>query len=188
MIYVIEAVGSGCVKIGYTRSKDIQTRLDHLQIGCPLELIVRYTFKGGRKAERKLQETLGEHRVRGEWFQIAPSEVDSTYSDLYLFEPGFPEYSDIQWVERNRIAKKPKTKEIKIKKIKKDENLQKRKRHPWSQWSNGEIWTAKIGEHFKFATSFASMIYSASKKLGKKATVSISKNGNEVSFQFFDEN
>lgn len=67
-IYFIEAVGTGCVKIGRGAN-----RLSSLQTGCPFELKVLATTFGPIRLESELHRRFAEHRVRGEWFVLSPA-------------------------------------------------------------------------------------------------------------------
>jgi hypothetical protein len=54
------------VKIGTAR--DVRDRLSALQVGCPYELILWGTLKGGHRAEQALHAAFWAYRMRGEWF------------------------------------------------------------------------------------------------------------------------
>ncbi|WP_301121065.1 GIY-YIG nuclease family protein [Mycolicibacterium fortuitum] len=72
-VYFI-ADGAGHVKIGY--AVNVAARLAELQCGNVLPLKVLAILKGGCEAERALHERFAEHRVRGEWFRLAPEILD----------------------------------------------------------------------------------------------------------------
>ena len=67
-VYVIEAVGTGLVKIGRT-DRCSQDRLKELQATSPHKLRVLFTMRGDDTTERELHERFAEHRVRGQWFE-----------------------------------------------------------------------------------------------------------------------
>lgn len=69
MIYFIEAVGSGAVKIGYTDAEPAE-RLRQLQTGCPLELRLLASSPGTENDEADLHQQFQHLRIRGEWFKI----------------------------------------------------------------------------------------------------------------------
>jgi hypothetical protein len=71
MIYMIEAVGTPFVKIGYTR-EDVESRLKSLETGSPHDLRVVWTFQGNRDDEAWLHRALGSVHERREWFRRAP--------------------------------------------------------------------------------------------------------------------
>lgn len=83
-VYLVEAVGSDCVKIGIARN--IEQRLAGLQTSCPHTLVVRDIFKGGRKEERKLHRLLKTHRVRGEWFRDC-GRVQEIWAEFKSIQP-----------------------------------------------------------------------------------------------------
>jgi hypothetical protein len=66
IVYFIRA--GDYVKIGRTHS--IKTRLKELRTGCPLELQVLKTCRGGVSLEKELHDTLSAHHHRGEWFRL----------------------------------------------------------------------------------------------------------------------
>jgi hypothetical protein len=66
--------GVGHVKIGY--SVDVQTRLREIQAHNAFPLTVLAVLKGGSEVERALHERFAEHRVRGEWFRLAPEIIE----------------------------------------------------------------------------------------------------------------
>jgi hypothetical protein len=68
MIYLVEAVGVGRVKIGYT-SGDARDRLAALQTGSPVPLRIVATMEGGPGLERTLHAAFEVHRLHGEWFE-----------------------------------------------------------------------------------------------------------------------
>lgn len=68
-VYVIQAVGTGMVKIGYTT--DVAKRLASLQTGSAHELVLVDQWGGTEAKERELHERFAEHRIRGEWFNDA---------------------------------------------------------------------------------------------------------------------
>lgn len=70
MIYFIEAVGAGLIKIGYTAGK-AEDRLKQLQTGCPHKLRVLATFDGyDQEDEQRIHRELDHLRDKGEWFRM----------------------------------------------------------------------------------------------------------------------
>ena len=69
-VYLIEAVGSGWVKIG--RSNDPFGRMESFQTGCPYPLVLKVCFHCGNAVlvEGRLHELCKAHRGQGEWFEI----------------------------------------------------------------------------------------------------------------------
>jgi hypothetical protein len=69
-VYILEAVGSGWVKIGHSVSPI--TRTDGFQTGCPHPLRVRACFWAEDQValEKELHELCKEHRGVGEWFSV----------------------------------------------------------------------------------------------------------------------
>lgn len=68
-VYIIEAVGSGAVKIGW--AKHVRSRMRHLQTCCPLLLVPRLVVPGTLRAEWLLHRRFADLRVSHtrEWFQ-----------------------------------------------------------------------------------------------------------------------
>lgn len=69
MVYFIEAVGAGLVKIGFTDG-DPMDRLKQLQTGCPHALRLRGVLEGDQSAERAMHQQFAHLREGGEWFKF----------------------------------------------------------------------------------------------------------------------
>ena len=67
MIYFIQA-GNKAVKIGWSES--LKNRMVDLQVANYEKLKVIYSFKGGRRLEKELQNMAKKYYIRGEWFDI----------------------------------------------------------------------------------------------------------------------
>jgi hypothetical protein len=80
MVYFIQAVTGGPVKIGYTRGS-LGARLSQLQSGNPEELRVIGVRRGGRDLERELHQRLRHCHVRGEWFALSELLLATITSD-----------------------------------------------------------------------------------------------------------
>lgn len=72
MIYFVEAVGVGNIKIGFTGADDVQFRIDQLQTGCPVPLRLLNAVPGTEQDEKDLHRRFAANRVHGEWFKPAP--------------------------------------------------------------------------------------------------------------------
>lgn len=68
MVYLIRS--GKFIKIGMTT--DIRRRIETLQIGNPIKLVLVGLIPGGTRAERHFQDRFGEGLHRGEWFKITP--------------------------------------------------------------------------------------------------------------------
>jgi len=68
MIYFIQGVSGGPIKIGHTK-KSLDVRLKSLQTGYHEELVVLKLHKGSVKTEAELHALFAEYRLGGEWFQ-----------------------------------------------------------------------------------------------------------------------
>lgn len=68
------ADGAGHVKIGHTL--DVAARVRELQTCNAFELVVLSVLRGGSETEHALHQRFAEHRVRGEWFRLAPEIVE----------------------------------------------------------------------------------------------------------------
>lgn len=69
VVYFIQAIDGGPIKIGFTRN--LTTRLAALQNSHPERLIVVAAFPGGPAEEGELHHTFRAIRLKGEWY--APS-------------------------------------------------------------------------------------------------------------------
>lgn len=72
-VYVISGE-HGAVKVGI--ANDVESRLRHLQIACPVELSVRYVGAVGErtaayKVETRAHHILGSYHSHGEWFKAS---------------------------------------------------------------------------------------------------------------------
>lgn len=74
MIYFIQSGDNGHVKIGYTTN--FESRLKHLQTGCPETLKILATIKGGEDIERQLHNRFRQYQYRNEWFEPHPELLD----------------------------------------------------------------------------------------------------------------
>ena len=79
-VYIIGADDGGPVKIGFT-SREPADRLVQIRNGSPRDLRVLAAAEGSLDDERALHRVLGEHRIRGEWFERS-DEVEAAISDL----------------------------------------------------------------------------------------------------------
>jgi hypothetical protein len=66
--YVVRAGNDGHVKIG--RSRNLEKRLETLQTGTPVRLLVLHEIAGDH--EKALHAACAEHRLQGEWFAPTP--------------------------------------------------------------------------------------------------------------------
>lgn len=66
-VYFIQQGDAGPIKIGFSR--DVDSRLIHLQTASPDPLRLLAKLRGGKKHERKLHATFAAHHQRGEWFR-----------------------------------------------------------------------------------------------------------------------
>lgn len=75
MLYFIEAVGDGRIKIGFTDNNDAEIRMATLQVGCPHELRLLGTLPGTMDDEKNLKRRFAAHCSRGEWFEPVPDLI-----------------------------------------------------------------------------------------------------------------
>ena len=68
MIYFIRA-GKSDIKIGFSKSRDCQKRLNLLQVGSPQKLKLIKAIDGNIEKEKDLQHKFRELHIRGEWFK-----------------------------------------------------------------------------------------------------------------------
>lgn len=71
VVYFIEALGTGRLKIGWTR-RPVGARLRQLQTAMPFELVVRATIPGTMMDERALHRRFASLRAlaTAEWFHL----------------------------------------------------------------------------------------------------------------------
>lgn len=67
-IYFVQPLNGGLVKIGFT-SKDVKSRIQELQTGCPDKLTLLGTEPGDEQREASLHVQFADLRVNGEWFR-----------------------------------------------------------------------------------------------------------------------
>jgi hypothetical protein len=73
-VYVVEAIGTGMVKVGFTT--DLPTRLRVFKSCCPFGARVLKTYEGNTDKEDELHERWKAHWVHGEWFRLEPLLAD----------------------------------------------------------------------------------------------------------------
>jgi hypothetical protein len=79
-VYVIHAVGTDRVKIGY--SAEPEKRLADLQTASPFPLALIGKREGAPDLERRFHRHLSEYRRIGEWFEFDPQEALSLLSQI----------------------------------------------------------------------------------------------------------
>jgi hypothetical protein len=75
VVYVIQALDGGPVKIGHTTFDAVDRRRQDLQTGNPRQLVIRALFSGGLWLEQALHEYFHESRLVGEWFSLSPQLI-----------------------------------------------------------------------------------------------------------------
>ncbi len=68
MIYFIQEKKTKNIKIGFT-SRNVEERIDTLQVGNSNDLILLAVFDGCMKTERQLHRIFKPLKERGEWFR-----------------------------------------------------------------------------------------------------------------------
>ena len=84
MIYFIQGINGGPIKIGYTEN-GIKNRIMALQVGFPYKLEIVCLINGGKAKERRIHNTFISSRLQGEWF--SPDNKILYYID-YLHSHG----------------------------------------------------------------------------------------------------
>lgn len=74
-IYVIEAVETGLVKIGWTAMDPVK-RMAALQVGSPVQLKLRGVINGTPDDESKLHDDFAALHSHGEWFRLSGPVAD----------------------------------------------------------------------------------------------------------------
>ena len=78
MIYFIQQVKTGTIKIGY--SDNINKRMQSLQSASPKKLILLGYIDGSKKLERLIHRFFHENQMEGEWFEPAPKVLNYIFS------------------------------------------------------------------------------------------------------------
>lgn len=69
MIYFIQAIDNGNIKIGFTAAKSAETRRKTFQTGYPAKLILLGTIPGTIHDEKSIHKELKSYNTHGEWFR-----------------------------------------------------------------------------------------------------------------------
>lgn len=88
MIYFVENVDSGHIKIGW--ASDPIRRIADMQTGNPSHLVLLATMEGGESIESSLHERFQCLHYRGEWFRRDRSLYDFIVGYATLHESGTP--------------------------------------------------------------------------------------------------
>lgn len=75
VVYFIQAGADGPIKIGV--ASNLRRRVQMLQTGCPVPLVVLAITDGGREKEVELHLAHRADLVRGEWFKPSPAVLAS---------------------------------------------------------------------------------------------------------------
>ncbi len=83
-VYVICVENTSFRKVGHA-SRDVKSRLDSLQIGCPYPLILEYSVKTElyTEVERIMHAALARFHKQGEWFDVS---LDVVMDHLHTIE------------------------------------------------------------------------------------------------------
>jgi hypothetical protein len=73
-VYFVQHGERGAIKIG--SAGNVGSRIAELQTGAPEKLRVLLTIRGGYVVEKMIQQHLGKHRTRGEWFNPAQEVLE----------------------------------------------------------------------------------------------------------------
>lgn len=78
LVYLIKAEDDNIsyLKIGLSRSGNLDSRLGSIQTGCPLEMYCLGTIAGGSSLEKLLHKIFKKYHVRREWFNSWDAEED----------------------------------------------------------------------------------------------------------------
>ena len=76
-IYLLQCAGTRYFKIGCSTADTPHNRVDSMQTGCPLNIVIiayaKTTYH--KTVERLLHIMLQRHRVHGEWFELDDSNA-----------------------------------------------------------------------------------------------------------------
>jgi hypothetical protein len=73
-IYVLNPLGTDFIKVGYAKRNWVG-RVNGLQVGWPVDLVVVALFSGDKQLEESLHSLLERFRIRGEWFRHCRESV-----------------------------------------------------------------------------------------------------------------
>lgn len=76
MIYFLQVIPGGPIKIGYSSSADGALRIASLQTSCPWPLRLLGTITGEPEDERRFHKKLNRYRTNGEWFAPESEVLD----------------------------------------------------------------------------------------------------------------
>lgn len=99
VVYFIEAIGRGTVKIGVSR--DVNKRIASLQVGSSEELSLLGTVPGDVELERALHRRYSKERTSGEWFNLT-ARIANDIRLMLLYRETLPPPNMIpQYVEQD---------------------------------------------------------------------------------------
>lgn len=75
VIYFLEAVGVGSIKIGFTDRTDVESRIAEIQTGCPVPVRLLKSMPGTLEDEKNLHRRFASSRLNGEWFKPVPELI-----------------------------------------------------------------------------------------------------------------
>ena len=77
-VYVICANVGGIARFKIGKSSDPFNRIGNIQVGCPVDIsvVAIYFSVDARREERELHAMFSSKRVRGEWFDLSPSDLE----------------------------------------------------------------------------------------------------------------
>lgn len=116
VIYVVQGLKDGPVKIGFTSYNDISSRIAGLQTGNPHPLRALATARGTQRQEMEAHKALAAERMSGEWFEwsartiafverlLSHGLVEAISSAKAMVAPTFPKGWDTLWIAESSIA------------------------------------------------------------------------------------
>jgi len=96
LIYVIRNGSDGPVRIGFAKHNP-QKRMEGLQIGNPVTLLLCMTIPGTLKLEQAIHRVLRGKRIRGEWFDWTPAT--RMVVEWMATEPGFKKHEAFELLQ-----------------------------------------------------------------------------------------
>lgn len=96
-VYLIEAIGTERVKIGFSASPFAEARIRGLSQVCPVPIHTLAILRGDMKLEQDIHRSFDEFRVHYEWFEAAPIRKLVGQIPSWIVRTEFQRQADKRW-------------------------------------------------------------------------------------------